>query len=74
MLVFVMEIIKINGDKVDAIKCDPATNEGCNDKEIAYIEKMKTKFAGNTDGYAPAPPPRASQPIPDRNARSLRAG
>jgi|EP01043_Picozoa_sp_COSAG02_P064754 hypothetical protein len=50
-----MEIIKINGDKVDAIKCDPATNEGCNDKEIAYIEKMKTKFAGDTDGYAPAP-------------------
>jgi hypothetical protein len=54
-----MEIIKINGDKVDAIKCDPATNEGCNDKEIAYIEKMKTKFAGDTDGYEPRalPPP-----------------
>jgi len=50
VLVFTMEIIKINGDKVDAIKCDPATNEGCNDKEIAYIEKMKTKFAGDTDG------------------------
>lgn len=50
VLVFVMEIIKINGNKVDAIKCDPATNDGCNDKEVAYIEKMKTKFAGDTDG------------------------
>ena len=50
MLVFTMEIIKINGDKVDAIKCDPETKEGCNDKEVAYIDKMKTKFAGNADG------------------------
>ena len=50
VLVFIMEIIKINGDKVDAIKCDPATNDGCNEKEVAYIAKMKTKFAGNSDG------------------------
>merc|ERR1712054_275614 len=50
VLVFVMEIIKINGDKVDAIKCDPETKEGCNDKEVAYIDKMKTKFADNADG------------------------
>ena len=50
MLVFVMEIIKINGDKVDAIKCDPETKENCNEKESAYIDKMKKKFAGNVDG------------------------
>ena len=50
VLVFVMEIIKINGDKVDAIKCDPETKENCNEKESAYIDKMKKKFAGNVDG------------------------
>jgi len=50
VLVFVMEIIKINGDKVDAIKCDPETKENCNEKESAYIDKMTKKFAGNVDG------------------------
>merc|ERR1712046_504921 len=43
--IFCMEIIKINGGKVDAITCDPKTQEGCNDKEKAFIEKMKTADA-----------------------------
>merc|ERR1712159_986262 len=38
---FRMEIIKIKGGKVDAITCEPSTQEGCNDKEKAFIEKMK---------------------------------
>merc|ERR1712010_65471 len=44
-LIFRMEILKIKGDKVDAITCDPASLEGCNDKEKAFIEKMKAKDA-----------------------------
>merc|ERR1711871_237322 len=44
-LIFRMEIIKIKGNKVDAITCDPATGTGCNDKEKAFVEKMKSKDA-----------------------------
>merc|ERR1711907_854531 len=40
-LVFKMEIIKIKGDKVDAVTCDPATQEGCNEREKGFIAKMK---------------------------------
>merc|ERR1711988_1732018 len=40
-LIFRMEIIKINGGKVDAVTCNPATEEGCNDREKAFITKMK---------------------------------
>merc|ERR1711924_549319 len=42
-LVFVMEIIKIEGDKKPALTCDSATGEGCNDKENGYIKKMVAK-------------------------------
>merc|ERR1712190_669137 len=45
VLVFTMEIIKINGDTKPADKCDPATLEKCGDKEKAYIEKQKSKDA-----------------------------
>jgi hypothetical protein len=41
VLVFTMEIIKINGEKKPASKCDVTTLEGCNDKEKAYVEKKK---------------------------------
>merc|ERR1711861_36463 len=41
-LVFRMEIIKIKGDKKPAITCDPSTLNGCNDKEKAFVEKMKS--------------------------------
>merc|ERR1719231_418114 len=44
-LIFRMEIIKIKGDKVPAIKCDPSTGDGCNEKEKAFVEKMKAKDA-----------------------------
>merc|ERR1712054_692647 len=40
-LVFRMEIIKIKGDKKPALTCDPATLDGCDDKEKAFVEKMK---------------------------------
>ena len=48
VLVFVMEIIKIKGNKVDAITCDPKTLDGCNTKEKKYVEKLEKKFAGDT--------------------------
>merc|ERR1711975_108297 len=44
-LIFRMEIIKIKGDKVPAITCEPSTLEGCNDKEKAFVEKMKASPA-----------------------------
>jgi hypothetical protein len=47
VLVFVMEIIKIKGGKVDAIKCDPKTLDGCNDKEKKYIKKAADKFGSD---------------------------
>merc|ERR1711865_938131 len=42
-LVFTMEILKINGDKVPAMKCDPETKEGCNEKEAKFVDTMKAK-------------------------------
>merc|ERR1719399_579241 len=44
-LIFRMEIIKIKGDKKPAITCDPTSLDGCNDKEKAFVEKMKAKDA-----------------------------
>merc|ERR1719231_293610 len=41
VLVFTMEILKINGDKVPANKCDVKTLEGCNDKESTYVTAKK---------------------------------
>mmetsp|Transcript_16192 Transcript_16192/g.31333 ORF Transcript_16192/g.31333 Transcript_16192/m.31333 type:complete len:241 (-) Transcript_16192:51-773(-) len=40
-LIFTIEMLKINGDKVPALRCDPYSLEGCNEKESAYAEKMK---------------------------------
>merc|ERR1711979_140051 len=45
VLVFTMEIIKINGDKKPASKCDVKTLEKCTDKQRDYIEKHKAKGA-----------------------------
>merc|ERR1712151_1307993 len=44
-LIFRMEIIKINGDKVPASRCDPGTGKGCDDKAKKYIEKMAKRSA-----------------------------
>jgi len=44
VLIFQMEILGINGDKVPALVCDPADPTGtCNEKEQAYITKMQPK-------------------------------
>ncbi len=43
-LIFVMEMIEIEGDKVPAVSCDVVTQEDCTDKEKAYITKAKGKF------------------------------
>jgi FKBP-type peptidyl-prolyl cis-trans isomerase FklB len=40
-LIFQMEIIKINGDKTPAIKCDATTKENCDEKEVKFIEQTK---------------------------------
>merc|ERR1712205_257912 len=46
-LIFRMEIIKIKGGKKPAITCDPTSLDGCNDKEKAFVEKMKGKDGGS---------------------------
>jgi len=43
VLVFTMEIIKINGEKVPASRCDVKTLAGCNDKEKDYVQKQTAK-------------------------------
>merc|ERR1711957_385833 len=41
VLIFQMEILKINGEKVPASKCDVKTLAGCSDKKKKYVEKQK---------------------------------
>jgi hypothetical protein len=36
-----MELIKIKGGKVPAIKCNPATLENCNEQERKYVDENK---------------------------------
>jgi len=46
VLVFQMEILEIQGDKVPALKCDVTKpDENCNEKEQKYITKMKDASA-----------------------------
>ena len=45
VLVFQMEILKIKGGKVPAVRCDVKTLDGCGEKEKAYVEKQKAKGA-----------------------------
>jgi hypothetical protein len=43
VLVFQMEIVDIKADEKDlvpAARCNPATKEDCNEKEVAYIAKI----------------------------------
>ncbi|KAL7553412.1 hypothetical protein ACHAWF_017945 [Thalassiosira exigua] len=48
-LVFTIEMIEIKGEKVIALKCNPTTLEGCDDRMKKYVEKAKTKFGGDGD-------------------------
>jgi hypothetical protein len=48
-LVFIIEMIEIQGEKVIALKCNPNTLDECDDKMKAYIDKAKTKFGGDGD-------------------------
>merc|ERR1711959_760470 len=41
VLIFNMEILKINGESKDAERCDVETLKGCNDKAKTFIEKQK---------------------------------
>lgn len=43
VLIFQMEMVEIQGDKVPALTCKAVDGEGCNDKEKAYVDKMKPK-------------------------------
>lgn len=53
VLVFTMEILKINGNKVPANKCDVKTLEGCTEKESAYLTAKKARRApGDSHPYS----------------------
>merc|ERR1712217_614325 len=41
VLIFRMEILKINGGKVAADRCDQESLKGCNDKQKKYLEKQQ---------------------------------
>lgn len=41
VLIFNMEILKINGETKPAERCDVETLKGCSDKAKAYVEKQK---------------------------------
>ena len=41
VLVFTMEIIKINGEKVPASRCDVKSLEGCTEKESKYVSSKR---------------------------------
>jgi FKBP-type peptidyl-prolyl cis-trans isomerase FklB len=47
VLIFKIEIIKINGDKVEASRCDPETKDGCSEKETKFIDVVAKKFKGD---------------------------
>ena len=42
-LIFKLEMIKINGDKKPANRCDPAKPDGCSEREQKFITKMTKK-------------------------------
>jgi hypothetical protein len=47
VLIFTMEIIKINGETKPAISCNVATLEDCDDKEKGFVTKAKSKLGAN---------------------------
>ncbi|CAK9069693.1 Outer membrane protein MIP (Macrophage infectivity potentiator) (Peptidyl-prolyl cis-trans isomerase) (PPIase) (Rotamase) [Durusdinium trenchii] len=49
VLIFRIELVKIQGDKVPAVRCDASTLEGCNDREQAYVAKQKGKSDADID-------------------------
>ena len=51
-LVFTIEMIEIQGEKVVALKCNPSTLEGCDDRMKKYIVKTNTKYRGDGDELA----------------------
>jgi len=49
-LVFQMEILQVPSSPNNVFLCDLETNEGCNEKELAYVAKSKVKFSmGDAD-------------------------
>jgi hypothetical protein len=48
-LVFTMEVIKINGNKVPASRCDPSDgNKGCDEQEIKHLLRGINRAAASS--------------------------
>lgn len=52
VLIFRMEIIKINGATKPALRCNVVTLEECDSKEKDFIEKQKAKASSDKSHYA----------------------
>mmetsp|Transcript_24295 Transcript_24295/g.48650 ORF Transcript_24295/g.48650 Transcript_24295/m.48650 type:complete len:203 (+) Transcript_24295:90-698(+) len=48
-LVFTIEMINIQGEKVMALKCNSRTLEDCDDRMKTYIEKANKKYGADAD-------------------------
>jgi len=44
VLIFQIELVKIKGDMIPAVKCDPFTYNGCDEKETKWLTKLAGKF------------------------------
>ena len=51
-VVFIIEMIEIQGEKVPALTCDPETLKDCSEKMKAYIETAKKKFGRDKDTFS----------------------
>jgi len=49
VLIFEIELVKINGDKVAAVRCNPFTHNDCNEREKKWLSKLAEKFKGNNE-------------------------
>eukprot|EP00211_Chloroparvula_japonica_P015909 CAMPEP_0119133064 /NCGR_PEP_ID=MMETSP1310-20130426/12917_1 /TAXON_ID=464262 /ORGANISM="Genus nov. species nov., Strain RCC2339" /LENGTH=209 /DNA_ID=CAMNT_0007123737 /DNA_START=98 /DNA_END=730 /DNA_ORIENTATION=- len=49
VLIFKIQILEIQGDKVPANRCDVDTLEGCDDKEKVYVGKIREKIGSGFD-------------------------
>lgn len=51
VLIFTIEIIKINGEKIAAAKCDVFTYAECDEREQKWLKKITDKFWHDNEKY-----------------------
>merc|ERR1719233_12072 len=51
VVIYTVELIKIIGEKVPALKCNFFTKEECNERETKWLNKIQTEFGDDHWGY-----------------------